>query len=73
MTATGNAPGSNGAGNDLAEPAEFWDCTNPATGERMLYPLEIEQARTREEYARKAAEAEVDRLRREIERLRGDG
>jgi Uma2 family endonuclease len=53
------------------------EITVAATGERILYPIEEaaghraeKEARIREEQARKAAEAEVDRLRREIERLR---
>lgn len=53
------------------------EVTDAATGERILYPTELQEARVREEQARKAAEeratsaeAEVDRLRREIERLR---
>lgn len=41
-----------------------------AAGEHLLSPVELEDGLRREKQARKAAEAEVDRLRREIERLR---
>jgi Uma2 family endonuclease len=48
------------AGNQL----HLWD---PATGQRLLTP---EEARDQEAEARRQAEAEVDRLRREVEELR---
>ncbi len=44
--------------------------TDPATGECLLYPLEVGQARRAEAEARRAAEEEVERLRAELERLR---
>lgn len=42
-----------------------------STGKRLLSPVEVEEEHRREAEARKAAEAEIDRLRRELERLRG--
>lgn len=46
------------------------EVTVAATGERILYPIEEKEARMAAEERATAAEAEVDRLRREIERLR---
>jgi Uma2 family endonuclease len=52
---------------------------NPATGERLLTPAEVQAARRAEAEARQAvearaalAESELERLRAELERLRGE-
>ena len=46
------------------------EVTVAATGERILYPIEEAEARQAAEERARTAEAEVDRLRRELERLR---
>ncbi|MGH8059719.1 MAG: Uma2 family endonuclease [Candidatus Entotheonellia bacterium] len=43
---------------------------NPATGERLLTPAEVQVAHRAEAAARREAEAEVERLRAELARLR---
>jgi Uma2 family endonuclease len=45
---------------------------NPTTGERLLTPAEAQAARRTEAMARRAAEAELERLRAELARLRGE-
>jgi Uma2 family endonuclease len=45
---------------------------NPATGERLLTPAEAQAAHRAEASARRAAEAELERLRTELARLRGE-
>jgi len=45
---------------------------NPTTGERLLTPAEALVARRAEAFARHTAEAEVERLRAELARLRGE-
>lgn len=45
---------------------------NPTTSERLLTPAEALAARRTEAYARRAAEAELERLRAELARLRGE-
>ena len=45
---------------------------NPATGERLLTPAEAQAAHRAEAAARCAAEAELERLRAELARLRGE-
>jgi Uma2 family endonuclease len=45
---------------------------NPATGERLLTPAEALAAQRAEAAARQVAEAEIERLRAELARLRGE-
>jgi Uma2 family endonuclease len=45
---------------------------NPTTGERLLTPAEAQAARRTEAMGRRAAEAELERLRAELARLQGE-
>jgi hypothetical protein len=55
-----------------ANPAGNWaEVVAEETGERLLSPVEIEEALLREIKSRQTAEAEVARLREELARLRG--
>ncbi len=57
-------------GLELRVEGDFLRLVDPITGEKLLTPLEAQEARRAEAHARLQAEAEVERLRAELARLR---
>ena len=56
-------------GLELRVEGDFLRLVDPATGEKLLTPLEAQEARRRAEIRAQQAEAEVERLRAELARL----